>query len=255
MEKQNYTVKEIILGTRREYRKLYDYLYVLKALTVCNNKEVQDYYFKLSVDNGKKPELIWQFMQNPRTLRGLVYYLQKSIDSFKDMPEYKIILKHERNERLIINEQYDVSVDGELVEYFERIVDLIISSNFANSINFKFHSLPDMKGSLILSLNGISYNCILNNNYTSLDYYSEFDYIKLHHGNEDILDVSLLREMLNAPIPGEVLSTYHRNLISESSAILKPVKAYIGEYGKFSPMTRIRIKEFDKEILFSTKNQ
>ena len=255
MEKGNYTLKEIILGTRKEYRKLNDYLYVLKALTTCCDKNVQDYSFKLSAFNGKKPELLWQFIQSPRTLKGFIYYLQKSINGFKDTSEYKILLKHEVNERLIINEQYDVSVDNELIQYFEQIVDLIIKSDFANKMDFKLHILPTSHGSMIISPDIISFNCIENKHYTSLDYYPNADCIKLQYGNEESLDIFLLEELLNKEIPGNTLSSYHRGLINDSSAVLKPVKACLGEQGNFTPMTRIRIKEFDKGILLSAQNQ
>lgn len=254
MEKDNYTLKEVILGTRREYRKLYDYLFVLKALTTCWDKEVQDFYFKLNVSGDEKPEILWRFVQNPRTLKGLIYYLQKSINKFKDTPEYKVVLKNSEDIDLMVNEKYSAFVDNELAPYFEQIIDLIINSNFANMIKFNLHILPEHNGSLLITPNIISYNCMENQQETSLDYYSEFDYIKLHCGNQEHLDISLFKKLLNKCIPAEIFSPYHRGLIDGSSATLKPVKTFLKNDEKISSRSKVRIRELEKEIIFLEQN-
>lgn len=247
MEKENYSLKEVILGTRKEYRKLSDYLYILKAITSCYNKQVEDFTYCLDTSDGVVSQILWQFNQNPKTLKGFIYYLEKAIVGFKNNPEYPILMDLDEDVNLIINDKYGVYVNDELGPYFEQIVNLILSSNFANLMDFGFKKSSQLNGSMYISPGVISLSCMHDGNETGLTYRAEHDCIQLHSGNKEYLDVSLLKELFNKQIPAEALTAYHRGLID--GANIKPVKAYLKNGDQFSARSRMRIKENDNSII------
>lgn len=247
MEKENYSLKEVILGTRKEYRKLSDYLYVLKAITSCYNRQVKDFDYRLDIQDGVVSQILWQFKQNPRTLKGFVHYLEKAIIGFKDDPEYPISMDLDDDVNLVINKKYDVYVEEELGPYFEQIVNLILSSNFSNLIDFGFKKSTQLNGSMYISPGLISFNCMQDGCETSLNYYAASDSIQLQSGYKDVLDINLLKEMFNKQIPAELLTPYHRGLIDGTN--IKPISVYLKNDGQFSEKSRMRIKENDNSII------
>ncbi len=247
MEKETFKVREIILGTRKEYRKLNDYLYVLGALTSCYDTNVEQFSYKLTCYNGQKPEILCHCIQSPQTLKGLIDYLKNAIFNLTNTLEFNIQTKDMPN-GLLINKEQQMLVPDEYILYFEQIVDLILKSDFANKMDFSFHFLPENSGSIVISPELFSYNVTLFNKYISLIYHAHGDYINMISDDKEYADVGVMEYLLEEDIPCNLLSEYHKKLISESNSINKTIE-FKNRKGMHSN-SRVRIKENNSNIIF-----
>jgi len=217
-----YSIKDIIMSTRKEYLIIEKYLLELKKLTL-HDKNVRDFYYVLTKFKYvfEKPEVQCKVYPNPLTLKGLKHYLNLKL--FCNVPEIASYIScyKNNNDNYIVRDNYHNFMIKKQKE-FKRIVELILSSQFANSIKYNINY---QNGIITFDVTPRNIGGIFNINDKNKIYYnylSKNDSLEFNSNNAHITE-QIIWQILNYKIPAELLSSYHIELIENSVPELKNV--------------------------------
>lgn len=226
MEKDFYTAKEIIMGTRSEYQKNELLLKKLKDMVYSDDKEVKDLYFKVfKYLSNKDPKMLCTFEQNEKTLRGLLWKLEMKLGTRIYGRERQEIKKDINGKYKIGNYHYDAYIKEGMEEEFELLTQKILSSDFITKMDFGGIS----KGGtpeyflMILEPNIIYIDTYQGNTQARLDYIPREDLFCAGR-EDDELDDEIFYHLLDSKVPATSLSDYHRQIIDNNPSTYKPVE-------------------------------
>lgn len=198
----SYTIKQIILGLRKEYLEYIRYIKKLNSLISYDDKEIKnmfiylynlELYYRYQVKDSKLNEL----------LNGLKTKFNLPVNSNKSITTRFINS----------SDLFDIVNSVE----FNKILKEAKNTNFYKNIDSP--SIPFSKDDVIMGINfnfsGIHYHCFDLFDYTSVDdlYYNSLDdtlRVRNLHYN---IDIDQIRHVLDIEIDGSLLSDYINNLL------------------------------------------
>lgn len=224
MKENNYTLKEVIFGSREEYLKIQRDLEFLRTLCDSKDKNVKDFEFRLFKLRQRKPEIFCEFIQNPSTLRGNIIGLIRIIDKFFESledPDFQTgkCLKNNNNEYYIMNKYYNAFVKAGKQKKFAMVFEEILNSDFVNKINFGHYPLEAKLHGLLVAVRGIQFN----NSIIELYYNVKNDQIEIMNYRYNTTTEEMINEVLNFEISKNIFSDYHRTIIEKSPAMQKQI--------------------------------
>lgn len=218
MANDTYTFKEVILGLRPEFIKAKKDLDKLKQYSVHDPKYIDDFDYALSkflVDEA--PELL--------------IYIQRKYQNnlIKGFDELRDIFGHPRKTGAkmvrdntgiyypLTNEKNFPYVNRDQYQEFKELAEQILSSDFAQKMNFSEISSPNKYD--IIRLSGIMYNLRLTTleqtTNCQFDYLGNQDKFGFYGGKTTLLTEEYLDYLLDREFPREEFSEYHQALIDE----------------------------------------
>lgn len=233
MDKEFYTAKEIIMGTRSEYQKNEILLKKLKDMVYSNDKEVKDFYFEVfKYLSHKEPEILCTFEQNEKTLRGFIWKLEIKLGTYIYGRETNEIKKDINGKYKIGNYHYDAFIKEGMEEKFDLLIKEILSSDFITKMGFDCKSKWGTPEDIYMMLDPLRIDIHLDthqgNMWTWLDYTPREDlFYAVREGKE--FDDEMIYHLLDFKVPATSLSDYHRQIIESSPSTDKPVKIYAGD--------------------------
>lgn len=209
----NYTIKDIILGTREAYQITQKELNLLNGLLIVNEETTNSAYFTLQKFQSKV-DLKYNVINNLKGLKRLRNYLQ-SLNEKADRKQYEIIVA-ENGDYLVKNHLgVTARIPYNLRELFILSSKCITSSAFATKIKFSDIILGEQED-LLISPSGIRFNTTKPGFQTSIVYNGKTDTLTINYPEAFTLDDNLLDEILNTPIQGSELSECHKETIERN---------------------------------------
>ena len=252
MQKENYTIQEIILGLRSEYQKQQVELEKLKKLCGFDKKIVEDFDFYVSNGERKEelqPELCCKYIEKQNQLQKLLKKIDNIISGEKIniSPKYDAISVCDNNNRNYFSlanketlEKYPIYVPEYNDEEFSILKNKLLSSEFA--IPFSNRSPSDLDylsiktASIIISL--WQESCVF--------YQPKTDSIRFIR-NRELTDEEIV-SLLEKTIPSSSLHPYHITTIDTSGIIGKSI---ILEKTVPSKNVELSIREEEKQFVLS----
>lgn len=208
MEKQYYTVREIILGLREEYIKNQKELEELKKCIVIRNEEVKSFTFEIG--NEKEQEIIVRLQKRGNLLQRFIQCI---------MDEYVI----EETECIYNNEKYfrskNLKVDRNKIVDFQNGRKQVFANPFVEKIKLSPISLTgkgfdvgfwvDQKGIKLYKNKMMTLESML-------EYSANTDTLSLKSGSM-CASSSNLSSILNIQVPCMVFKNYHKEAIDRNS--------------------------------------
>ena len=221
LEKETFSLKEIILGTRGEYLKLQKLLLELKKMTITYDGRVKDFNYHLLTSSNKK-EIVC-LCKERKNLLTFFNYLKSQFNKSSSFDKTGKLVGNKYDEYSIRNKYYDIFVNYEEMPKFAKTIKQILESEFVNLTNFfEFANLEEIEMSLLPS--GIYTKNDIFGLYVELAYLAKEDLIQVKASNGYEIDNELLNYLLNQEINKELFSTYHQNLITNDNSFLKPLE-------------------------------
>jgi len=242
--KEFYSVKDLIIGSREEYLKNERYLKLLIDLTYSYDKNVKEFYFYLQQCDDRKPELVCKFIQNLKTLRGVIKYLQLKTHNYKIDLNSGRCLKNNNGEYFIIDSEYKAFIKNN--DKFTQIAEKILNSDFANKMKFVTNCRVGEVSTMITPSSIYIQEQNLDHK-IDFDYHSRIDSIIMSCNNHVIND-DLIMHMLESKIPAYILSDYHKQIIDENLSTQKPIEV-ISETNEKNRVKLLIDEQDDKIIL------
>lgn len=252
METTNYSLKEVLLGTREEYLKIANYLKLLRELTTSYDRQVEDFYFKVYKNKGED-RVKCIFRQNEKTLKGLTIHFQKKLGVYMFGPEVGVCTKGSDGIYRIKSRDYEASILTGEEQRFDEVINQLLTSDFLTKTNFGFCSEKGMCNGMYLYPEGI-YSCYVlqqsenkNKHVGHIEYNSLNDRVKVRFNNSEMPFRDKLKMVLEEPdIPESVLSEYHKQIIEQSG--VKSKKLEISEVDDDCRNIDLSVEE-DKETI------
>lgn len=232
MKKEFYTAKDIILGTRNEYQVIEGYLNTLRDMVYSDDRQVKDFYFTFRKTLEANPRVICNFIQNEKTLRGLIWYLKKKLGMHYYAVEQGFVSKNINEKYNLGNAYYNATIKENAEKDFDLLVQKILESDFAKYMNINQLSNPDDKdtfmsiyssGIEVCYNNSNGYQNKENERLAHINYLAKHDCIIAHDYDRE-LDNEMLYHLLNFPVPKSELSDYHISLIENAPIVTKPIE-------------------------------
>jgi len=229
MDKEFYTAKEIIMGTRSEYQKIQRYVRMLEKMVYSDDKQVKNFFFNIFKFAGYgNPEIVCYFIQNEKTLRGYIWKLKSKLGTYVYGVNHNEIKKDSNGKYVIGNAFYDAYIKDGMEENFDLLAQKIFNSDFVTKMNFSGVSKMGIPEDIymLLELHRISVHLCSNfdkSKLTWLDYIASSDFLYATRRDKDFDDETIYR-MLNFLVPSDSLSDYHRQLIDNNPSAYKPIE-------------------------------
>lgn len=244
MEKKNYySVKDIILGSRSIYQENERYLKLLRLLTDSYDKNVKDFYFKLSTYKDN-PTVVCHFVQSLKTLKGLIIYLQMKTNTYYNGREMGRCIKTPGGEYVIANDEYEAFIKFEDMKSFAYITEKILESDFANKMEFG-HKRDQHKTALSILPSGIYIKSIDLGRMMKCNYVARTDSIDITAPRSCEVGLDQIATFLDYRFPAELLSDYHKQVIDENPATEKILEIISDSRDTSSAHIRINEKEHE----------
>lgn len=207
MEKQYYTVREIILGLREEYIKNQKALEHLKNYMTLVNREIED--FRITIGNKEDEELIARFQKRGNILQRVIKtimddYVIEEEEAFHD------------NEALFYSK--NLMINDTRKPEFKEAVEKIFRSPFVEKIGI--HSIfltgKGFDASFGINENGIKlYKTRVTELESVLEYSAPTDTLLVKSGKYSISNANLTG-LLDLKVPCMVFKNYHKELIDKN---------------------------------------
>lgn len=253
MQKENYTIQEIILGLRDEYQKQQEELKELKKLCRFDKKIVEDFDFYILNEKyieELQSELCCKYIEKQNKLQKLLNNIDTIINGerINISPKYDAVSVYDNNYRnyfSLINketfEKYPIYVPEYNDEKFSALKNKLLSSEFANMsfLNSTISNLDHLwirPNSIIMSF--WDQPCVF--------YYPKTDSIGFSKYAE-LTDDEIIN-LLETPISSSSLHSYHIRTIDTSGIISKSV---VLEKTKPSKNVELSIREEEKQVVLS----
>lgn len=180
--KKEYTVKDLIFGSRGIYLENERLMLILKSLCESDNKMIDDFYFKLS----------------------------KSVDNMQLIKEYTM-----RG-----NKESDI-IDLNKLKLFLDTANDIINSDFANKLNFGSFFGVGTDNSFDVLTDGIRVRNTGLRYYINFDYNARLDLIFAYCYPKHSIDEATIKYVLESSINAKMLSPYHKMIIENCQSLDK----------------------------------
>ena len=226
---KNYTLGEIIFGTRDEYLKIQEKLTRLKNLCVIEDESVEDFYFV--VDEKTTPIKLKciikeNFHSFPKIKKFLInkfnkyYLISKSIAKVEKQEDGKINIS---------NDYYSITIPDENLDEFNRIIGELSEIRLTKELIETYLSSrnknndKENRDNLCISYNAIDYFPNSDNNpIVHLAYNTKEDYIYASsykkYGKIKTTDI---KNLLNIEFNCENLAKHHQDIIDNNISLKK----------------------------------
>lgn len=241
-EKEFYTVREIILGTRKLYIENQKIMSSLKNLTESYDKQVRDYYFEVATSKSTIPHVRCKFIQNMNTIRGRIIELKKKMNLYGLNDNFGDVVRNDAHLYEIKSRLYQASVSSGEEEKFANLVDQSLNSDFISKLNFSY--IRDRKFDIMITPIKIVVQSKDTHNSIVLFYEAKTDHIEVFNPG-GLLNASIINYILNYKVSVKFLSHYHREFIEQSAILQKDI--HLKSYNSYRKETII-IDEKDCEV-------
>lgn len=231
MEKQYYTVREIILSLRSEYLKNQEALNHLKSYLTIQDKNVKK--FRLGIGNRENEEIVAYLEKRGNLLDSILKsFIQDYIKEEKEHVHDSEILFFSKSLRISLTK----------TPLFKKEAKMIFETPFVQKVTLNSISLTgeDYNINFWINPEGIKiYKSELDTFDSLLEYNASKDILSIKGSNKMIssMNVSKLLEM---KIPAMILKNYHKELLEQLGN--KPLYAEV-----FSPCKRADFKFEEQE--------
>lgn len=252
MDKNYYTVIDIIFGLRPYYLDNEKQLKILKDLCYSLDKNVSDFYFYIE-KNGITPQIYCKFIQNLKSLRGLVTYLQHGNNIYINGKSISKLNTNYDGSYFIDSDFYSVKIKKEDSEHFSLLVSQILNSEFVNNLKL-VHYYDDKFPGIYIEPSRLVIDSCLFFEPVSLQYVPNTDKILVTGTKETTVYKEMIAYILNYKIPKELLSEYIIKLIENSDIDKKAVHVVNFNDSNNVELVNLNIKEIDNQILLERVN-
>lgn len=232
----DYTLLEVIIGLRDEYRNNEALLLKLKNLVYVKDKNIKDIDFNVICENGKKPDIGFEFIE---TSKNTKFKLNKK--------KTEGIVLRSNNSFLVETFKYKGFIKS--FPDFSKGFNQVATSQFSNNIsldldlnNVKLHITPKF----------IEYVC-KNNKFVKYD--SKEDIITCFAKSDKVSIDTVLSKLMYTTIPRSCFSLYHQNLIDNSESLNKVITSSILENAKSKKTKKANYSIVDADDIIVLKKE
>lgn len=253
MEKDYYTLSEIILGLRDEYQKHQNELRELKELCEIDKKKAVDFRFSVFQPENKNPELHCDYEPKQNKIQKLMTDISIKTGSYI-YGKHSAILATDNNSYHFCYPKYPVHVRYEygMDEKFQEQATSILNSEFSQNIKTKYIEPvnPEIDYAFDLEQRLIDFYIRESNDEfqeSSITCRPYEDIINIRSFDKE-LSSEMINNALEIKVPKKELSSYHIGIIDSSKITEKPIKLERTE-----PCKKIdfSIQEEEKQVVLS----
>lgn len=254
MERDYYTLGQVILGLRDEYQKHQSDLRLLKDFCDVDEKKVADFRFSVFQPENRQPELHCDYEPKQNKIEKLIANFRKKTGSYI-YGKYKAILVTDNNSYHFCSNNYPVHIRkcySNMDKSFQEKTTEILNSDFSKNIKTKYIEIVNTEINYALTIEQRLINLYIresNNKFPRS--------VILYGPREDIISIcsfdkkissELIESVLEIKVPKEKLSNYHIGIIDTTEVIAKPINLQ-----RIQPCKQVEfsIQEEEKQIVLS----
>jgi len=234
-KKDYYTLKEIILGLRKEYMIQQQKLQALKQYCDANRKKLVDYDFSILHVMEKNPVLFCDYVPKNTKGRKILIGIGKKMGFPTCLEPFSSLLADDDGYRFK-KTKFPVHIKPDSLIEFSKHADSILKNEFSNGIKTERIEDNSLDANASLKIASESIYLFIEEKYgkipsSAIFYDSKKDILKIDSFDEP-MDKQSLEAALDIAFPCQGLNEYHINTISNSEESEKPL--YLEEFASCS---------------------
>jgi len=233
MNTDDYQLKDIIFGFRREYLRMQEELNELRELILENDKRIIEYETDFALtEKSELPALISRLKVKRSRLEQTLLNLENRLNSNKlSRGEFEFVIDKQNLYRSLEKVKLGKTKRRAREEYINKI-DEILTTSFATE--FRDTIILDDIDSIYISCKGVNFNRFTGNIYSYLDrgeggYYTDISYLKqkdmlIARGfYREIITPECIQDILQTQFPKSLFSEYMQELIETNIELNKKI--------------------------------
>jgi len=234
-KKYYYTLKEIILGLRKEYLTHQQKLQALKNCCDIDAKKVVDYDFRLYQPSQLKPKLLCEYTPKQNKVQKALTDIRKK-RGFYIYGQHTSGLVTDNNWYYFKDPKYPVHIKSDSRAEFSRYASSLLEDEFSNEIKSEYieRYCSDVNGAL--TIDSMSVDLFIREKSSNIPrssiLYDSKEYVLQFESYDEPMNRQSLEAALNITFPSKELNDYHVKTISNSEESEKPL--YLEEFDSCS---------------------